>query len=236
MYYLLFMKQLMIIIILIFLCKLFLVNISGDYSSSEIRTNHSSYGIVGHNIIVSSYIDRSFKENEGKFVDERDGNSYKWVRIGNQIWMAENLKFNANSGTYIYKNRKQSIKKIGYLYNWETAQKVAPKGWHLASEEEYKSMLNFIGGYNIRLAFDSLKADRYGLELVYNGVYDIEDDKFVKGLFPFYSTDLWTSSIGHSMKGDVIYNFFTYQKYWRRAGIKMTNNGKTAMPIRCVKD
>lgn len=33
--------------------------------------------------------------NRGTFVDERDGREYKYTTIGNQVWMAENLKYEA---------------------------------------------------------------------------------------------------------------------------------------------
>ena len=86
--------------------------------------------------------------NFGIFTDERDNKKYKWVRVGNQIWMAQNLAFKAESGCSPFRWKKRKAEKEGYLYEWETAQRVAPKGWHLASEEEYLQLIKYIGGTN----------------------------------------------------------------------------------------
>jgi hypothetical protein len=55
---------------------------------------------------------------QGELIDGRDGNVYKTITIGNQVWMAENLRFD---------NGK---------YTWTVAQDVCPGGWHLPSQEE----------------------------------------------------------------------------------------------------
>ena len=39
-----------------------------------------------------------YEKDSGIFIDERDSKKYKWVRVGNQVWMAQNLAFNAGSG------------------------------------------------------------------------------------------------------------------------------------------
>ena len=78
----------------------------------------------------------------GTFTDNRDGKAYKWVQIEDQIWMAENLAFEPNSGTSrAYNDDESNGIKFGYLYDWNTAKKVAPNGWHLPSKNEWALLI-----------------------------------------------------------------------------------------------
>jgi len=79
------------------------------------------------------------------FTDSRDGKKYKTVKIGNQIWMAENLNFDAPDSK-CYDNSQENCAKYGRLYNWETAMKICPNGWHLPSYEEWTTLTDFVGG------------------------------------------------------------------------------------------
>ena len=47
--------------------------------------------------------------------DARDGNEYKVIQIGNQVWMTENLRF-ASEDSYCYRNKEENCKKYGRLY------------------------------------------------------------------------------------------------------------------------
>jgi uncharacterized protein (TIGR02145 family) len=82
---------------------------------------------------------------KGTFTDPRDGKTYKTVTIGKQVWMAENLNYEV-SGSKCYDNNSANAQKYGRLYNWETAKRACPSGWHLPSDAEWTTLTDFVGG------------------------------------------------------------------------------------------
>jgi uncharacterized protein (TIGR02145 family) len=72
-----------------------------------------------------------------------EGKTYKTVAIGEQVWMAENLNYNA-SGSRCYNNSEANCNIYGRLYNWDTAMRVCPSGWHLPSDAEWSTLMQFI--------------------------------------------------------------------------------------------
>lgn len=87
-------------------------------------------------------------QETGAFTDSRDNKTYKTVKIGKQIWMAENLNFITGDGSWCYNDSTKYCNMYGRMYDWETAKKVCPAGWHLPSEAEWKVLIDGLGGSN----------------------------------------------------------------------------------------
>ncbi len=86
----------------------------------------------------------------GTFTDIRDGKTYKWVKIGNQIWMAENLNYIFGYGfSYCYEDEISNCASYGRLYVWEAARVICPKGWHLPNDDEWIELIDFLGGKKV---------------------------------------------------------------------------------------
>jgi len=103
----------------------------------------------------------------GTFTDSRDSKTYKWVKIGEQVWMSENLNYtgseikhitdndewenNSDYDGWSYFHNSDSLGKIyGALYQWEAAKKACPAGWHLPTDEEWMQLENYLieNGYS----------------------------------------------------------------------------------------
>lgn len=88
-----------------------------------------------------------------------DGNIYRLVKIGEQWWLAENLKVTRNPiGQsvlgYCYDNDDTNCDSYGRLYNWdgamngatdERAQGICPNGWHIPSDADGAILIEYLG-------------------------------------------------------------------------------------------
>jgi uncharacterized protein (TIGR02145 family) len=80
----------------------------------------------------------------GLFLDPRDGQEYKIVEIGDQTWFAENLNYETPNSAW-YDNSFGNGTLYGRLYTWDDAISACPTGWHLPSDDEWKTLEMYLG-------------------------------------------------------------------------------------------
>jgi len=105
-------------------------------------------------------------------ITDIDGNVYQTIKIGDQWWMRENLKVvhyqngeaianvtedsiwnNLTASAYCnYNNSIDTAAIYGRLYNWFAvvdSREIAPVGWHVPSEEEWRTLVDYLGGVSV---------------------------------------------------------------------------------------
>ncbi len=143
--------------------------------SNSVTMPYNSYehliftGFNGDHSSIVADRPKSSKTINFEFVEckDNDGNHYPTVKIGNQIWMAENLKTTTfrngdqiettteadldNDETKIfqwaYKRDEENAQTYGRLYTWYAAtdeREVLPEGWRLPAKEDWEFLEDFL--------------------------------------------------------------------------------------------
>lgn len=115
-----------------------LVACSGDGSSTAANGNSSNSG----NSDSGNGANSEYESSSNTLKDLRDGKAYKTVKIGNQVWMAENLDYETTNSIC---GEKEYMTLFGCLYSWDEAKTVCPGGWHLPSQTEWNTLIEFVG-------------------------------------------------------------------------------------------
>lgn len=197
-----------------------------------------------------------YNNQEGTLMDI-DGNSYNTIEIGNQVWMAENLrtsKFangdyipnisdstewaNADSSAFCWKeNNPVEDTVTGKIYNWyaiNDSRKLCPTDWHVANKSDWDELLDYVAsnGFEDR-EYEALKGN--------------ESDE--SGYFGF-TPSKGSSRYGNNPQGAEFCN--TVGSWWSIEDNDTTKSGKyfamqnnffgnlsfyeASFNVRCVKD
>jgi len=79
----------------------------------------------------------------GEMTDTRDGQTYKTVTLGDQTWFAQDLNYETDN-SWCYGDDPANCETYGRLYDWEAAKTACPAGWHLASDEEWSTLIKYL--------------------------------------------------------------------------------------------
>ena len=192
----------------------------------------------------------------GELIDDRDGQIYKTVKIGDQWWMAQNLNYayleptaDEDSSSFCFKNDDRFCVDYGRLYLWSAAMDstgiwsanvkergVCPDGWHLPSEAEWDALFKAVGGGGTAaLVLKSTSGwynggngtDAFGFSVLPADYRTAEKDYYYDvGKRAYF----WSSSERYSR---AVVQFFAYDfDYVQTAGVDKDR----AYSVRCVKN
>jgi len=141
------------------------LDVTGGIKQSFWTGDEQEYSLTGH-LIEKTILEGNWPPST---VVDVDGNVYHTVTIGSQTWLLENLKashyrngdpiptglsdaqwHSTTIGGYsVYNNDPANNNTYGKLYNWyavKDSRNIAPVGWHVPSEAEWNSLINYLGG------------------------------------------------------------------------------------------
>lgn len=131
-----------------------------------------SITIIGMILIIFGGCKKDDEKKPPETVTDIDGNVYHTITIGNQVWLLENLKVTRyrngdlilnvtdstqwdtlSTGAYcFYNNIEANASTYGHLYNFYTisdSRGLAPQGWHIPSDAEWSTLINYLGGEDV---------------------------------------------------------------------------------------
>jgi Fibrobacter succinogenes major domain (Fib_succ_major). len=179
----------------------------------------------------------------GTLTDDRDGQTYKTVKIGEQWWMAENLNYRyiqqtaeEDSSSYCYNDDPANCAKYGRLYLRSAAMIVCPEGWHLPDTTEWNALFTAVGGKataGTMLKFtegwknNGNGSDTYFFSALPAGYRDYGGDFYDEGNGAyFWSSTEFDSNDAYSM----------YLRYYDVSAYLYVDNKYYGFSVRCLKD
>ena len=140
-----------------------------EYTDTGLIVGQSyAYRVAAFSGTIQSYYSATATATVIKFMVDYDGNAYPTIQIGDQVWMAENLRVThyrdgtpipnvpadeawakTSSGAYCYSNNDaENAETYGALYNWFAvvdSGHIGPAGWHVPTDVEWKELEMVLG-------------------------------------------------------------------------------------------
>lgn len=130
--------------------------------------------------------------NQTATLSDPQGNTYATVRIGDQVWMAQNLRYAVETGSYCYNDDSIRCLEMGRLYTWDAAMIAANdiQGWQLPKKDDWIELIEYCGGDST--AYKQMISEETGFNPQWSGVRVYTGEYKSAGLGV---VNYWTSSI-----------------------------------------
>lgn len=235
-------------------------NLKVDFTPTDVTNYNTASKTVKIDVIIAT-------------VTDFDGNVYHAISIGNQVWLRENLKVthyrNGDTIRYLpdniewcsykydgafcnYNNDENNVEIYGRLYSFDAVidqRSIAPEGWHIPNNAEWKTLINYLGGDSIAggklkvTGFDYWQSPNAGAtnasgfsafpsgDRICEGfVYDIAHYTSIGQYAIIASCDVKYADGG-------IYDYCWHRiLYYDSEAVDSTHSNCSAFAVRCIKD
>ena len=150
---------------------------------------------------LTSEVQNETSKKFESFTDPRDGETYATIKIGKQVWMAENLRYNAPGSVF---NPDYPSPNYGRLYDGISVQTACPDGWHLPSDAEWNELEMELGMSAADMDISDWRGTHghqmksvTGWEFGQNGINSSGFNAYPAGFYGFENFDGLGSSVGY---------------------------------------
>ena len=186
-------------------------------------------------------------------VTDISGNTYKYITIGDQIWMASDLKtgkyrngdvisdFVSITSTVGTVGNYYTNQNYGKFYNWYAVndpRNIAPVGWHVPTDADWTRLENYLGGSDVAGGklkeaveywfYPNAATDQYGFKALPTGYRFADGTYAVEGFLLGY---WWTATESNATEA---YNRALY--YLNTQSMRQSSDKRVGFAVRCVKD
>lgn len=232
---------------------------STTYTQSGIDSGVTyNYRLVGKNrfgdsAVATGSVRTNYFSPSGTFTDARDGQSYKYVTIGSQVWMAQNLNYQVDS-SWCPDGAASYCATYGRLYQWSSAmalsshydsttwvgndvnhQGICPSGWHIPSDAEWSTLVQYVDSATSGTKLKSTSGwsrsgngtNAYGFNALPADARDLDGALLLLG----YNAYFWSSSESAALRA-CARDFYYFNAYVERI------NGYKSIgySLRCVRN
>ena len=224
-------------------------------SSSRVEPASSAIESSSSEPQSSSALEPTSSEMASAYItDARDGQRYKVVTIGSQVWMAENLNYVTENGfadnkigSWCYNNQPENCNDYGRLYTWAAAMNIpdeynmasyedaasggiCPDGFRLPSRDDWQTLADFVARSRYTL-------EQYGFKFLESGHYQqLAEGGNAKGFnygpnsTPTAGMEFWSSTQDRDTEA---YHWQSFSANTIFESIKLKIH---AYSVRCVKE
>jgi uncharacterized protein (TIGR02145 family) len=174
------------------------------------------------------------RNNLPQFTDSRNGQTYRTVKMGGKVWMADNLNYKTDN-SWCYDNDESNCNKYGRLYDWNTAMDACPSGWRLSTRRDWDSLIASSGGNTagsmlksvIGWENDGNGSDDYGFSAMPVGIF-VQDE----GFHHIGKVGIWWTA---SESGNAV-SFYRRMHTGNKFVDENRGNKNFGLSVRCVQE